>query len=143
MKALEDLPLDLKVDKDPEGNVNKLVPQGVYQIPHFWIKRHFFFCKLAIEGGWERLAIHLTHVESRKSLKVQKVARSLTHEELAMVKDLFWRPEEVTVIFQPAGAHWIANLEFVSFIWRPIDMPLPIPPIVLAGIVPPPTQPTP
>lgn len=136
MKALEDLPLDLKIDKDAEGVINKLIRPGVYQIPHFWQKRHFLFCKLAIEDGWERLAIHLTHVQSRKTMMVQKVARSLTHEELALVKDLFWRPEEVTVIFQPAGTHYIANLEFVSFIWRPIELPLPIPPIVLAGLMP-------
>ena|SRR5258706_10455230 len=139
MKILDDLPLDLKVDKDLAGNVNKLVPDGVYQIPHFWQKRHFLFCKFAIEDGWERLAIHLTHVQSQKSMKVQKVARSLTHQELALVKDLFWRPEEVTVIFQPAGTHYIANLKFVSFIWRPVDLPLPIPPIVLAELIQPKT----
>lgn len=74
--------------------------------------------------GWEHVSV----------TRVGDMQRPPFWTHMAWIKGLFWPPSEVVVQYHPAEKDYINNVEGCLHLWRPIDVPLPTPPVVLVGI---------
>ena len=59
--------------------------------------------------------------------------RCPTWDEMVFVKDLFWDKHEIAVQFHPPELEYVRCHPFVLHIWRPTEMSIPMPPILLVG----------
>ncbi|HET9538092.1 MAG TPA: hypothetical protein VFP43_22555 [Mesorhizobium sp.] len=72
------------------------------------------------ESGWE-------HV----SASCEK--RCPTWNEMCWVKDQFWDEHEMAVQYHPPKSDYVNYHPFVLHIWRPMNMTIPMPPVLLVG----------
>lgn len=80
------------------------------------------FVMIASDGmGWEHVSVSLPH-------------RTLTWEEMCMIKDMFWDEEDCVVQYHPPKSDYINNHPYVLHLWRPINQEIPRPPSILVGI---------
>jgi len=78
---------------------------------------------IASDGmGWE-------HV----SVRPAKAKRTLTWEEMAAVKDLFWDEEDCVVQYHPPKSEHVNCHPYALHLWRPTGEELPRPPSILVG----------
>lgn len=127
MKDLTELPLESKIGDSQTAD-------GSYQFRHPWIKDYWLFCMVSTKDGWELVRITLKKMADKKTNRVVGVDRSLTREECCIVKDLFWNPEECVVDFIGPMTHYVGNIVHSTFLWRPVDNPLPVPNLVFAPL---------
>jgi hypothetical protein len=59
--------------------------------------------------------------------------RTPTWEEMALIKSLFWEPEEAVVQFHPPASRYINVHQFCLHLWRPIGIDIPLPPTSTIG----------
>lgn len=59
--------------------------------------------------------------------------RTPTWEEMCLVKDLFWRPDECVVQFHPPEAEYVNHHPFTLHLWKPIGIEIPRPPSIAVG----------
>ena len=71
-------------------------------------------------GGWD-------HVSASYS------SRCPTWEEMCILKDIFFPPDEVAVQYHPAAADYVNIHPFVLHIWRPQNETIPCPPTWMIG----------
>ncbi|SRR5258708_24705676 len=70
---------------------------------------------------WEHVSVSLDH-------------RCPTWEEMCLVKDLFWLPEETVMQLHPPQSRWINNYAYCLHLWRPCGATIPLPPDICVGI---------
>lgn len=119
MRPLKDLPT-----KSTQIN-------GEYILPHPRIKDHFFCANVNILDGWECVGVGVRKRPTHSKSRLDKIARALTYEELAMVKNIFWGDEEVVTMFIPPFEVHLFGQQWVSYLWRVIHLPQPIPAPIL------------
>lgn len=68
--------------------------------------------------GWEHVSV------SRKD-------RCPTWDEMCQVKDLFWSDDDCVVQYHPARSDYVNDHPNCLHLWRPIDVVLPMPDMVL------------
>ena len=66
------------------------------------------------ESGWDHVSVSLEH-------------RCPNWDEMCFVKDLFFDEGETVVQFHPAKSDYINNHKYCLHMWRPVDLPLPLP----------------
>ncbi len=59
--------------------------------------------------------------------------RTLTWEEMCMIKNLFWDPEDAVVQFHPPKSDYVNRHPFCLHLWRPKFQEIPRPPRELVG----------
>lgn len=68
--------------------------------------------------GWEHVSV---------SLK----GRCPRWQEMCYIKSLFWDDEEVVIQYHPKKSEYVNVHKYCLHLWKPIDMELPTPPILL------------
>ena len=71
-------------------------------------------------GGWDHVSVSFRN-------------RTPTWEEMAEIKKLFFRPEEVCVEYHPDESEYVNNMPYCLHIWRPQGEELPTPPSWMVG----------
>lgn len=72
------------------------------------------------DGEWEHVSVSLAD-------------RCPTWEEMCLVKDLFWMPEECVLQFHPPRSTHINNMPFCLHLWKPL-YPIQLPPAITVGV---------
>lgn len=67
------------------------------------------------------------------SVSIPMIKRTPTWDEMCMIKDLFWFPEETVVQYHPAKTEYVNMHKYCLHLWRPIEKELPIPPKMMIG----------
>ena len=101
---------------DPRGNRFWTYPNGF-----FTIKDTPLTCLVSDGGGWEHVSVSCPGFE-----------RLPTWEEMALVKDLFWEPDEAVMQLHPPQDNYIDNAP-VLHLWKPIAQAIPLPPPTMVG----------
>lgn len=71
--------------------------------------------------GWDHVSVSLP-------------ARCPTWEEMCLIKDLFFLPDEVAFQLHPRTADNISNHRYCLHVWRPVAVAFPEPPGLMVGI---------
>lgn len=74
-------------------------------------------------AGWEHI-----------SIAPYKRSQVPTWEEMCKVKDMFFYPEEAAIQIHPPKDDYVNNVDNCLHLWRPINVPLPLPHPILVGI---------
>lgn len=105
-------------------------PNGAYRIPA-GVRRPLALKVIASDGSdWHKTGMPFPAWEH---VSVSTATRCPTWEEMCLVKDLFWEPEDVAVQYHPAKSEYINCHPFVLHMWRPADAPLLCPPSFAVG----------
>lgn len=64
--------------------------------------------------GWEHVSVSYSD-------------RCPTWEEMCVIKDTFWGPEDCVVQFHPPQSEYVNNHPFVLHLWRPLEVNIPTP----------------
>ena len=88
---------------------------GAFKI---YVNGKSFFVIASSDGGWEHVSV---------SPKNQK--RCPTWEEMCVVKDMFFEPEEAVMQLHPAHSEYVNNHPYCLHLWRPLEREIPLPPV--------------
>jgi len=72
-------------------------------------------------AGWEHVSVHMVEFGKQKTP---------TWDQMCVVKDMFWEPEECCVQYHPAKSQYVCDHDHVLHIWKWRDG-FPTPPIIL------------
>ena len=101
---------------------------GAFWYPHKANHRTVFLFMVATNRyGWEHVSVS---VRRKWGLALQRPPH---WEEMCLVKDLFWDPEDWVVQFHPAESEHIDMVNALH-LWRSIDEAFPIPDSILVGL---------
>lgn len=78
-------------------------------------------------SGWEAIGLPEPRFEH---VSVSTTTRCPTWEEMALVKDWFFEPEECVIQFHPPRSKYVNDHQFVLHLWRPVGVTIPLPPLV-------------
>lgn len=95
---------------------------GVFIVPSYDKGRALSI--IASDGlGWEHVSVHA----------VGNTGKSFTPSwvEMCQVKDLFWSEDDVVIQYHPAKKDYVNMHPNTLHLWRPIDVVIPTPPLVL------------
>lgn len=67
-------------------------------------------------------------------LSVSTTVKTPTWEQMSMMKNIFWREDEICMQLHPAKENYIDNMPHCLHIWRPINKEIPTPPNLMVGI---------
>lgn len=67
-------------------------------------------------------------------LSVSTPTRCPTWEEMCIMKEIFWKDDEVCMQLHPKKEEYVNNHNYCLHIWRPINQEIPTPPSVMVGI---------
>lgn len=70
--------------------------------------------------GWEHVSVSLA-------------TRLPTYSEMQFVKELFWDDEETVIEYHPPKSRYVNNHPFCLHLWKPIDVEIPLPPVIMVG----------
>lgn len=73
-------------------------------------------CIVSVGEGWEHVS-------------VSRFDRCPTWEEMCLVKDEFWGPEEAVMQLHPPHSEYVNRHPYCLHLWRPTKVELPRPPI--------------
>lgn len=76
------------------------------------------------ELGWEHVSVALP----------MAVKRCPTWEEMCLVKELFWDPEDAVWQLHPPRSEYVNCHPYCLHLWRPVSVELPRPPAALVGV---------
>ena len=66
-------------------------------------------------------------------LSVSTPVRTPTWEQMCLMKDIFWRDDEVCMELHPKKEDYVDNMPYCLHIWRPIEQEIPTPPSIMVG----------
>jgi hypothetical protein len=66
-------------------------------------------------------------------VSVSLPGRCPTWEEMCKVKALFWDDEDAVMELHPPRSTWVNNHSYCLHLWRPIGVPIPLPPQWMVG----------
>jgi hypothetical protein len=72
------------------------------------------------ETGWEHVSVSISR-------------RPPNWQEMCFVKRLFWRPDETVMQLHPPESEYINVHPYCLHLWKPTNVPIPMPPSVLVG----------
>lgn len=85
---------------------------------------------MASDGfGWE----HVYEPPVWEHVSVSTTVRCPTWEEMAMVKDMFWDPEDLVLQFHPPRSVYVNSHPYCLHLWRPVGVSIPLPPSQTVG----------
>ncbi len=115
MKSTEEIRANRKlniIQEGIDGGVGKLM-LGKTKVSVIW----------STGGGWEHVSIS----PYRKNYLP-------SWEEMCLLKDLFFREDEVVVQYHPAKSEYVNNMPNCLHLWRPTREAMPTPPSIMVGI---------
>jgi hypothetical protein len=110
---------NLATNKEMDGN------NGYFIIPRPG-KPPYAIVVIASDGmGWEHVSAHID---------ASWIGRTLTWDEMCLVKRLFWQDEDVVMQLHPKKSEYVNNHPNTLHLWRPTDREIPTPPSIMVGI---------
>ncbi len=106
------------------GDGNK----GMFIIPHPKIEKYFLQCVISDGAGWEHVSVTIQST-------IRKVERCPTWEEMCIVKDIFFEPEETVMQLHPPKSQYVSTHPYCLHLWRPLGIALPLPDPRMVGKV--------
>ena len=73
-------------------------------------------------GGWEHVSFNPFK------------AVTPSWEDMCLLKDMFFGPEEVAIEIHPAKSQYVSNMEHCLHLWRCISAVQPLPPSIMVGV---------
>lgn len=64
---------------------------------------------------------------------VSMPTRCPSWEQMCVMKELFWKDDEVCMELHPAKKDYVNNHPYCLHIWRPINQEIPLPPTIMVG----------
>jgi hypothetical protein len=105
---------------------------GVFYIPHQdqFQRVHFGAHYVVIsndgkECGWDHVSIHVRRVKGKK-----QILATPTWEDMAYIKSLFFEDTETVMQLHVPPSDHINVHDHVLHLWRPLDVPIPTPPLL-------------
>jgi len=91
--------------------------------------------RLLPPGGGLLVAVSsgVDHEHGWEHVSVSGENRCPTWDEMCWVKDLFWEKHEMAVQYHPPESQYVNMHKYCLHIWRPINMTIPMPPLLLVG----------
>jgi len=81
---------------------------------------------IASDGhGWEHVSV---------TIKEDGKSETPTWEEMCVIKELFWDDTDCVVQYHPPKSEHVNMHEHCLHLWRPTELPLPMPPSVMVGV---------
>ena len=65
---------------------------------------------------------------------VSMPTRCPSWEQMCVMKELFWKDDEVCMELHPAKDNYVNNHPYCLHIWRPINQEIPLPPTIMVGL---------
>ena len=100
---------------------------GVFNIPHPFMKNYFLRCMASDGLGWEHVSISLSKIKKNPT-------RCPSWSEMCYIKDLFWSKDECVIQYHPSESEYVNMHPFVLHLWKPINQQVPIPDKIMIGI---------
>lgn len=76
--------------------------------------------------NWEHVSVSMHSKGGKKPLK-----RTPTWDEMCFIKDTFWDKDDTVIQFHPAEIDYVDCHPYCLHLWKPIEVNLPKPPIVM------------
>ena len=100
---------------------------------------HTGFFRIPVKGLRKGLTVvassgTMPHSEGWDHVSVSTPTRCPFWEEMSIIKDLFFFPEDVCFQLHPAKGENISNHRFCLHIWHHPGLPVPQPPAIMVGI---------
>lgn len=89
---------------------------GIYKV---FVNGRSFYCIVSNGGGWDHISVG------------GKNKRIPTWDEMCAIKDMFFDKDEVCVQYHPAEENYINLAENVLHIWKPQNIEMPTPPLIM------------
>ena len=126
------VPNEFRLREHPEfGSTDGYGNNGAFWIPAKLPAGPLRLACVASDGaGWEFLGYPPPAWEH---VSVSTAVRCPTWEEMCLVKDLFWDPEDAVVQLHPPRSEWVNYHPYTLHLWRPIGVVLPRPPAATVG----------
>jgi hypothetical protein len=85
------------------------------------------------QGGWDHVSVHVYVIRHRAADRSGDVteARTPIWQEMCLIKDLFFGPEETVIQIHPPRSRYVNNHEHVLHLWRPYNRSIPMPPMFM------------
>jgi hypothetical protein len=97
---------------------------GAFEVPRSF--SHFRLAIIASTGeGWEHVSVHAVDDDDTPYTPLW--------EHMQMVKELWWKDDEVVMQLHPRKADYVNFHRHVLHLWRPIGIEIPTPPSILVG----------
>ena len=99
---------------------------GVFWIPLDRERRCHALCISSTgnkEIRWEHVSVRV--IEKHNAKLIERVPN---WPEMAVIKDMFWKDDECVVQYHPRREDYINHHHCVLHLWRPLDVPIPMPP---------------
>lgn len=97
---------------------------GLFIIPSKTLKINI--CCIASDGeGWEHVSV------SVKDLKMRETNKCPTWEQMCLVKDLFWEPDQCAIQFHPPQDKYVNTHNYTLHLWNKIGFEQPVPATIL------------
>jgi hypothetical protein len=99
-------------------------PNGIFLIPHWKYKKDRFQIIASDGMGWEHVSV--TYYKRNKTPN---------WDDMCYIKGLFWEEEEMVMELHPPKSQYINNHPHTLHLWKPKDVKIPAPPVILVGAV--------
>lgn len=112
---------------------------GYFFIPHYKVADYFFGCMVSDGTLIPEDMRHVPrweHVSVTIKTDKRSVQRCPTWEEMCFVKSLFWDDEEPVMQLHPPKSQWVNNHPHCLHLWKSLEVPIPLPPMIMVGIKP-------
>ena len=92
----------------------------------FFLTLHGIRIKIIASSGddeipWEHVSVSTPH-------------RTPTWDEMDAIKRLFWDDAEAVMQLHPPRSEWVNNHSHCLHLWRPKNVPIPLPPTIAVGV---------
>ncbi len=120
-----------KTPNEPSGFAGTLY--GMFVIPTIKNNRGCWHFQIRSSPGEDELAVGWEHVSvlMRKPVSKTKVVdRTPSWEEMCIVRELFWGPDECVVQFHPKHSDYVNIHKHVLHLWKATGVEFPTPPTI-------------
>jgi len=141
----KELPPEIEIYRKPHP-ASGLIPkkgdiQGYFQIPVFdinQIMRRFQGTFPKKKDLQKFMKNRMLTVMSGCGLGWDHISASMINrcpnwEEMCMLKNIFWEPEELVIQYHPPESQYVRDHEFCLHLWKPWDVEIPLPPKHFVG----------
>jgi hypothetical protein len=107
---------------------------GFFIIPHHRIIDYFYNVQASDGMGWEHVSITLTKKENIGKVRIKKVERCPTWEEMCYIKNLIWGEDLTVMQLHPPKSEYVNMHEYCLHLWKPVGVEINLPDSLMVGL---------
>jgi hypothetical protein len=125
MKTPEQLAEDKNLERVTQGTHASTPEDGMNGAFHIKLGyRKVATCIISDGEGWEHVSAHVRCYNK----KGKRIVRTPSWAEMCVIKDTFFKPDEVAMQIHPKEEDYVNMHHHVLHIWRPTNQEIPTPP---------------